>query len=155
MNGGIHYNLTCNHHETNECECVTKTLDMVMDPDSYPNMRHYVACVEAAVEHEGIQLRNYMSDLITWDRQTLEKEDTSLPFAFAVRESGTHLVRLSERDGVGHRCWEYPGFVTDSFALGKVRWWWWDGEKMTHLDSHLDAAKRLREECEARGLQKY
>lgn len=158
MNGGINYShLVCNHHkdEKKECNCATFSAEVVMCPDEYPKLRHFAACMEAAFEHEGVQLKRYMSDLITWDRLKLSVEDPSLPFAFAVRASGTHLILLAERDGVGHRSWEYPSFVSDSFSCENVRWWWWDGEKMNPLDSFLDAGRLLREECEKRGINRY
>lgn len=125
---------------------------MVMCPDQWEEMRHFIACVEVSFEREGVRLTNYVSDLLVHDRQRLARLDPSLPFAFAVRASGTHLITPAERDGVGHRSWEYPGFVADSFACEPVRWWWWDGNKMVALGSFVDASKLLREECEKLGL---
>lgn len=158
MNGGIDYsNLVCNHHqdEGKVCNCAEISANMVMYPDEFPNMRHFIACMETAFEHEGVRVQRYMSDIITWDRRVLETEDPSLPFAYAVRASGTHLVRLGERDGVGHRSWQYPSFIGNRFSCEEVRWFWWDGQKMTRLESYLDAGELLREECEKRGLQRY
>lgn len=152
MQGGIIYDLVCERHEDRlkGCDCVSATYDMVFaGPEEYPNMRHYIACVQAAVEHT-VKLTRHFSDLVTVDRAVLSKEDPSLPFAFCVRELGTQLVRLTEHDGAGHMCYDYPQMI-ECFG-DKKQWYWWNGSSMTAVPTWEVVADMLRSECDKRGI---
>ncbi len=143
--------LYCNHHSLSNCQCCTFT-QALMSGETFPYLRNYKACVQAAFEFGAIKLKGHVSDLITHDREELTGTDPALPFAFCVRENGTHLVKLTTHDGVGHMCWDHPKMVGDAFASNPTQWYWWDGETMKALKSYKDAEQLLRDECEKRGI---
>lgn len=145
--------LYCNHHESSKCQCCSFAREVLgVTAETFPYIRHFRACLVAAFENGNVRLRGMMSDLITHDKASLVGADVNLPFAFAVRSNGTHLVRIIDHDGVGHMSYDYPGFVGDSFASEPVQWYWWDGQELKELPTYTEAARLLRVECSKRGI---
>ncbi len=140
--------LFCNHHTLGNCDCCIFTKDMVRMPRAFLSMRHYHACVLAAMP----VLQSMVSDLITHDRHTLAGEDPATPFVFAVSASSTHLIRLRDRD---RRHWapEFPTWIGDCYGANQpISWFLWDGERMLPLSDYKEAIEVLYEECAKIGL---
>ena len=140
--------LYCNHHSLGNCDCCNFTKNIVRLPRVFQSMRHYHACVMAAMPI----LRGHISDLITHDRHTLSGENPETPFVFAVSPTSTHLIRLTERDGAKHWAPQYPTWIGDEYPTGPISWFLWDGQAMIPLKDHKEAIEVLYEECAKIGL---
>lgn len=80
----------------------------------------------------------FRRDLTRWDRRALMARDAAAPFAWAVRECGTHLMfpDRERRYGVAAEIAR-----TIDRTLGPTRWFWWDGHALAEI-TWPEAAER-------------
>ena len=67
-----------------------------------------------------------------------------------LHESGTHLVKVGHRDGVGHTAAEIVGFVHESFA--GARYYFWDGVALLPCRDYRECAGHLNRAERREGL---
>jgi hypothetical protein len=112
--------LTANYESTAPGQCVR------VKP-----MPHFDAIV-AEAERVGWP-RDYRADLFVHDRAALDKREPSVPFLWVLRDSGSSLFFVGERDGVGHDAAHFATSVPEIFGAPSCRLYTWDG---TRLHAH-------------------
>lgn len=89
----------------------------------------YIAILEAS-KAMGWPKR-FRSDLTTHDRGAIDRLPPGMPFAWGLRDRGTHLFRADCQDGSGHRSPDFPRFVEGAFGPLATCWFFWDGSRLT------------------------
>src|SRR6266568_1619550 len=110
--------------------------------------RAYVLML-ARAEALGWPRTAYRDDLV-WDGQWCARHLVDVPFAWMLHDCGSHIVEATAEpvDGVGHRAWEYPGWIVDDHP--DARWFFWDGACLLDVASAEDLAQRIQSAAEAR-----
>ncbi len=105
------------------------------------DLRHYHALL-AAADARGWP-ENFRTDMTVHDLAFCQRTDPVTPFLWVLRASGTHIVTLTESDGVGHRAYQYPGFIESAFGAGSL-YFWWDGARLEPLANAQAATDALQ-----------
>jgi hypothetical protein len=83
--------------------------------------------------------KSFREDLTVHDRRQCEQMDPRTPFAWILRECGTHMVSVQPEpiDGVGNTG---ASLIRDCFAPGswgdKARYYTWDGRTLREVADH-------------------
>lgn len=87
--------------------------------------------------------KHFAEDLTVHDRRQLGTMDPSQPFAWILRESGTHIITLVE-DG-RDRAYHAGKFIRDCFGPGswgdQARYYTWDGSRLREVADHEALAR--------------
>lgn len=111
--------------------------------------RHYLALVEVS-QRTGYP-QEYREDLTVHDRHACEVLDPAQPFAWVLRESGTHIcpVQFAPIDGAETRAWTYiAGFGgARAYFSGACLFYGWDGSRLRPFDTAEALAKWVKGEA--------
>ena len=131
--------------EDDDYESSVEALRDIEKPARKPNGRAYAALLGAA-ELAGWP-SSFLRDLTVYDRDFLAKLPEGAPFAWVLRETGTHIVAANGQriDGAGHRASQYPRMVADAFGAPRCRWFFWNGSALEELASAGELATRICE----------
>jgi hypothetical protein len=104
---------------------------------------HYVA-IETEAQRVGWPVA-YKRDLYVHDRNALARLPRRVPFVFVLRDNGTHLFPVGERDGVGHDAAHFAVSCPDCFGRERCRVYTWDGARLRQHATPEDAADAARD----------
>jgi hypothetical protein len=136
--------MICNHHkdEGRACRCV-ETFGDIVAGENIPKLRGYCAIVRESAKHPEL-LKSFASDLLVWDRAVLTDYDG--PFLWAIRESGTHLIRAFGDDApirakgkVTRETSKLSSYIRTIESCGPMRWYFWDGHALRALRDAQEA----------------
>jgi len=100
---------------------------------------------------------HYREDLTVHDRGLCEKTDPSMPFAWILRESGTHLMVI-DADPADRSGNTVHGLIRNCFGPGSwgdaARFYKWDGHKLREVENH-EALARWAETVHRDAVGKY
>ena len=87
----------------------------------------------------------YRRDLLVHDRNILGRLDPATPFVFVLRDKGTHVFPVKERDGVGHGASHFAVSCPDTFGRDHCKVYTWDGARLREHETPETAAERAGE----------
>jgi hypothetical protein len=97
------------------------------------SLPHYDACLNVAAALNWPEA--FRADLLVHDRHALESQDPTVPFIWAIRSCGTHLVRPSDRNPESHLKGISEMDRNDAFRL-----FVWEGSGVGLHEVNLDGA---------------
>jgi len=116
-----------------ECEACDGT-GAVLDPWY---RRHYLALASEAGAVGWPS--SYREDLTVHDRRSCEERDPREPFAWILRECGTHIISV-QPDPLDKAGNTGAGLIRDCFGPGswgdRARYYTWDGSKLREVADH-------------------